>query len=308
MTATAAFTSVSASSTPPTPPTSLPAFSRLASATLLQRNASTSSSRSTTTTESTSSLVAVPIRPPPIQTRTAATPDAQLATSDTLEDYGSSEPERVPVYGGRGFMHNGPRMARQAGQSSSPPSIVTTSSPEAGRSSSLPSHQQAGYSPTTPRASRLPLPYDAVPVPTSPNQLRVTMDNDDDELVSPAPPFRKDASNSSPSSPTAYRSHGKARALSADDMATPTAGDRERRASGVSTHSNGSAQKKPSLRDYILGEELGRGSYSTVSWGLLAEGESVTLTSPRWWRQLLLQTRQCSRPRRVAPGGLQSRL
>ncbi|TXT04937.1 hypothetical protein VHUM_04020 [Vanrija humicola] len=276
--ATAAFAPVSASSTPPTPPTSLPAFSRLASATLLQRNASTSSSRSTTTTESTSSLVAVPMRPPPIQTRTAATSDAQLPTSDTIEDYGSNEPERLPVYGGRGFMHNGPRMARQAGQSSSPPSIVTTSSPEAAaRSSSLPPHQ-AGYSPTTPRASRLPLPYDHVPVPTSPNQLQVSMD-DDDDLGRPAPPFRNHSSNSSPSSPTAYRSHGKTRALSADDMGAPAAGDRERRASGVSTHSNGSAQKKPSLRDYILGEELGRGSYSTVVEATLAPNSSMMSSS-----------------------------
>ncbi|KAL1405182.1 serine/threonine protein kinase [Vanrija albida] len=105
------------------------------------------------------------------------------------------------------------------------------------------------------------------------------MDNDDDDLVGPAPPFRKDSSNSSPSSPTAFR-HGKARALSADDMATPIADrDRERRASGVSTHSNGSAQKKPSLRDYILGEELGRGSYSTVVEATLAPNSALSASS-----------------------------
>ncbi len=41
---------------------------------------------------------------------------------------------------------------------------------------------------------------------------------------------------------------------------------RKRRQSQTSAKSNGSAagQRKPSLRDYILGEELGRGSYSTV--------------------------------------------
>jgi len=42
--------------------------------------------------------------------------------------------------------------------------------------------------------------------------------------------------------------------------------ERERRQSQTSAKSSGSAgkQKKPSLKDYWLGDELGRGSYSTV--------------------------------------------
>lgn len=256
-----AATATSPASTPPTPPTGLPAFARVTSATLLQRNASTSSSVSTATSESSSSLVAVPIRPPPIQTRTAATPEAQLPT-DVATDYHEQEP--AGLYGGRGFARNGPRMARQAtdpprtfGPSGrQTPSIITT---DVGRSPSLPP-SATSVSPTTPRAPRPPLP-ESMKAPLSPQQVRVTVADDD----VPSTPSRAQLPVSSPGTPTTLRAGGKSRNQSMDSSHIALS-ERERRQSQLSTQSNGSAaSKRPSLRDYILGEELGRGSYSTVS-------------------------------------------
>lgn len=259
-----AATTSSAASTPPTPPSTLPIFARVTSAALLQRNASTSSSISTTTSESSSSLVAVPIRPPPIQTRTAATPEAQLP-SDAATDYDDSEPRGH--YGGRGFIHNGPRMKHTdepARSWSQPPAIVTTSSPTSAAQSLPPS-----LSPVTPKAARLGLAESMpAPIPVSPRQLRVTI-GDDDSPVSPA--RSRAGSSASPSTPTTAKVI-KGRTHSVDRSSNPNtnlAEPRERRQSQLSTQSNGSAvSKRPSLRDYVLGKELGRGSYSTVScWG-----------------------------------------
>lgn len=270
---TMAATAASPASTPPTPPTGLPAFARVTSASLLQRNASTSSSVSTATSESSSSLVAVPIRPPPIQTRTAATPEAQLP-SDVAADY--SEPEPAGMYGGRGFARNGPRMARQATEpprtfgpsGRQTPSIITT---DVGRSPSLP----PSLSPTTPRAPRLPLP-DSMMGPVSPQQLRVTVADDD----IPGTPSRAQVPHSNPGTPTTLRARAKSRNQSMDSNHVGIS-ERERRQSQLSTQSNGSAaSKRPSLRDYILGEELGRGSYSTVRFSLVMALTLARLFSP----------------------------
>jgi len=78
----------------------------------------------------------------------------------------------------------------------------------------------------------------------------------------------REVPRSNPTSPTANRISGvtgKQRTLSVDRQEPR---ERERRQSQTSAKSNGSAsgQKKPSLKDFILGEELGRGSYSTVSY------------------------------------------
>lgn len=239
----------SATSTPPTPPTSLPAFARITSASVLQRNASSSSSRSTTTSESSSSLVAVPIRPPPIQTRTAATPEAQ-PLSDSASGYASVDSEPGGIYGGRGFMRNGPRMARGATPVSTiatPHSLIIPND----RSPSLPPN--LSMSPTTPKAHRMPLPREYPNQPTSPAPIRVTIAADDSVYPGGQP------SPSNPTTPT----HRKPRSVS--DLDSARLESRERRHSQVSTHSNGSAaSRRPSVVDFNMGEELGRGSYSTV--------------------------------------------
>ncbi|BEI87169.1 hypothetical protein CcaverHIS002_0705150 [Cutaneotrichosporon cavernicola] len=270
-----AATAASPAGTPPTPPSGLPAFARVTSASLLQRNASTSSSISTTTSESSSSLVAVPIRPPPIQTRTAATPEAQLP-SDAGADY--SEPEPAGMYGGRGFARNGPRMARQA---TDPPRSIGTSGRQTpsiitcntGRSPSVPRN----LSPTTPRATRLPLPESMMTgAPHSPQALRVTVADDD----GPGTPARPQHTSSSPGTPTTLRGIPKSRNQSMDSSHAALS-ERERRQSQLSTQSSGSAaSRRPSRRDYIFGDELGRGSYSTVVLATAAANGALS-ASPR---------------------------
>lgn len=264
-----------ATTTPPTPPTSLPAFARVTSASILQRNASTSSSRSTTTSESTSSLVAVPIRPPPIQTRTTATPEAQLPSEGTpsydLEPSGG-------YYGGRGFIHNGPRMARQATMPvhHSLPHLITDDDSMPERSVSVPPH--ASRSPTTPRASHRSLDTDSapqLPLPVSPGPLSLSYDDGSDsksedksDTRSDIPtPSRGRQADSCPPTPSTARSGPRRRDHSADSstVAPSERTERERRPSHASANSTASsARARPSTRDFILGEELGRGSYSTV--------------------------------------------
>lgn len=163
------------------------------------------------------------------------------------------------MYGGRGFARNGPRMARQATEPPrtirpNGPSIVTCNT---GRSPSFPSN----LSPTTPRATRLPLPESMMPSASHSQQaLRVTVADDD----GPGTPARARHTSSSPGTPTTLRGVTKSRNQSMDSSHAALS-ERERRQSQLSTQSGGSAaSRRPSLRDYILGEELGRGSYSTV--------------------------------------------
>ncbi|KAK6907621.1 AGC/PDK1 protein kinase [Kwoniella mangroviensis CBS 8886] len=286
-------------SSPPTPPTNYPTFPRLSSPSI-NRNASTSSSRSTATTSSTSSVQAAPMRPPPIETSTAATSRSQLpsrAESGTESDAGYSArrgyggPELGSV-GGRGWGRNGPRSGRMTPShiittpSHSPPN-TNTSNAHCNRPST--SDSAATVSPSTPRAPRY---HGNSQDPTSPGPLKVTisldpMDTVDHDHHSNTPPSHasspirgREGHLTAPSSPTdPSRSPafvgGKQRTLSVDagpSWAHPgkrsgsADRERERRQSQVSTHSHsGSGQiKKPSIRDFVLGEELGQGSYSTV--------------------------------------------
>lgn len=278
----------SSSSNPPTPPTQYPQFPRLphasSSSPSIQRNASTSSSHSTTTTSSTSSLVAVPMRPPPIETRTAATTpinpsgdEEKKAGSRAGSGSESTRPDRFyhspqPTYGGRGFMRNGPR-SNMARQSTSPVPPIQTSSPDPnnplylassplkGKSTTLPLPLQ--LSPTTPRAQQAPWASQRNSEepegrsPEVPPMVYVT----ESGPSSPSSPRGRGGLASVPSSPRAQMN--KPRTLSVGVKAERDA-ERERR---MSQASNGSATgtRKPSVKDWIFGEELGRGSYSTVS-------------------------------------------
>lgn len=281
----------SGSSNPPTPPTNYPQFPRLphasSSSPSIQRNASTSSSRSTTTTSSTSSVMAAPMRPPPAETRTAATTPIQ-AGEEAGDSAGSragsgSESRRPdqnyyhspqPKYGGRGFMRNGPRTGMARNGTSPIPPIQTSSpdpssplahhsSPLKGKSTTMPLPQ---LSPTTPRAphagwasqQQTDEPESSSRSPDDPPMVFVT----ESGPSSPASPRGRGGLHSLPSSPRMSNTN-KPRTLSVDARSERDA-ERERRMSQVSTASS-AASRKPSARDWIFGEELGRGSYSTVS-------------------------------------------
>ena len=231
------------SSNPPTPPAFT--FPRLpssvgSSSSSVQRNASSSSSLSTRTTSSTASLAAVPIRPPPLQTRTAATDSAQLP-SDALDR------DHAHAHSSRGIMRNGPRTAR----STLVPAIVTDSPPRSGTEPYAPSSK----SPTTPRASQVGWERSESPV-----GMRMTVSMDPANGNTPRGRELSGARSHASSSRT--QSTGQAgREVSADGI--PKEGERQRRPSTASAQST--MPKKQSIKDWILGEELGRGSYSTVS-------------------------------------------
>ncbi|WVR05603.1 hypothetical protein IAU60_002624 [Kwoniella sp. DSM 27419] len=281
-------------SSPPTPPTNYPSFPRLSSPSI-QRNASTSSSRSTTTVSSTSSIQAAPMRPPPIETSTAATSNSQIpsrAESENESERGAPRLESVRggLRGGRNWGRNGPRTGRIATPTSaytpshSPPPILHT--PQSRRPSASDAGSIHNLSPTTPRGPQLP-PRDPLP---SPGPLRVTVSmaqndmahHESRSLSAPGDRFfpvrGRGGHLTAPSSPTDTARPGsvgmKQRTLSVDgapssamDRRTGSAGsDRERRQSQASSHSQTASApiKKPSIRDFILGEELGQGSYSTV--------------------------------------------
>lgn len=282
----------SSSPNPPTPPTLYHQFPGLqhansSSPPSIQRNASTSSSHSTTTSSSsTSSLMAVPMRAPPIETRTASTTPIQPGTGDEMSPEssrtgsgsGGQKPDRFyyspqPKHGGRGFMRNGPRSGGMARQSTSPVPHIQTSSPEYGqlslssspldgKSTTMPIPQQ--LSPTTPRALQAPWATE--------NQV------DDPEVRSPEDPPIVFVTESGPSSPSSPRGRAGLRSVPASpraqtvkprtlsvDVRTDLDLERERRMSQASNGSNSGA-RKPSARDWIFGEEIGRGSYSTVSY------------------------------------------
>ncbi|OCF43220.1 AGC/PDK1 protein kinase [Kwoniella heveanensis CBS 569] len=288
-------------SSPPTPPTNYPTFPRLSSPSI-QRNASTSSSRSTTTVSSTSSLQAAPMRPPPIETSTAATSRSQLpsrAESETESERNLASsaysPDRGTI-GGRNWGRNGPRSGRMGitTPSRSPPPILNTAQNHRPSTSG----STATTSPTTPRQPRHLLVEDPSSVsPQGPLRVTISMDpmdhmNHDHRSVSPpsdpSSPITargREGHLTAPSSPTVpprapALMGNKQRTLSVDggnhrpvangrrsgSMDRQTERERERRQSQVSNHSHsGSGQiKKPSIRDFVLGEELGQGSYSTV--------------------------------------------
>lgn len=251
-------TAVSSSSNPSTPP--YPQFPRLPHASSgppsIQRNASTSSSHSNTTTSSTSSLAAAPMRPPPSETRTAATSPSQMVNDGTMPSNGDSK-----YSGGRGAIRNGPRsdMARHGTlpiPSHSPVAAPTSplslqSSPLHGKSTTAP----IPYSPTTPRApdSRWSTKRDA----SLENPPRVTITTSDPASTSPSSP-RGRGLGIDTSSPV----QNKSRTLSVSGKSERDL-ERERRMSQASNGSS-SGMRKPSAKDWVFGEEIGRGSYSTV--------------------------------------------
>lgn len=168
-------------------------------------------------------------------------------------------------------MHNGPRMARLATMPVTPsrPSLNTTSihdMPE--RSVSVP--PSATRSPTTPRASHLSLNTDSaphLPLPVSPGLMSSAYESTDDDLL--PPPSRGRYADSCPPTPSTARSGPPRRREHSADSSTVAPSERterERRPSHTSVNSAASSvtRARPSTRDFILGEELGRGSYSTV--------------------------------------------
>ena len=305
----------SAAAGPPTPPMAYPNFPRIPQGAhshsshsahgsasgsspssphpSVQRNASTSSSRSNTTSSSTSSLLAAPIRPPPIETRTAATttpvnlPSRPSSTDTSFASpanghgngfaygnghggsgYNSDAEPPVGHYGGRGFSRNGPRTARQA-TTPLPPAIVTyPHQPLRGETyGGGPTVPYPPLSPTTPRALHSSWFANEDLRPDTPEQrgpVTVTVSLDDVTPPMAGPSRGRSGIGSTPASPIARAQ----RNLSVDGRRPSTADgtmtDRERRQS-VASQGSASGQRKHSLRDYVLGEELGRGSYSTVS-------------------------------------------
>lgn len=175
-------------------------------------------------------------------------------------------------------MHNGPRMARQATMPvhHSLPHLITDDDSMPERSVSVPPH--ASRSPTTPRASHRSLDTDSapqLPLPVSPGPLSLSYDDGSDSKVEDKSDTRSDIptpsrgrqADSCPPTPSTARSGPRRRDHSADSstVAPSERTERERRPSHASANSTASsARARPSTRDFILGEELGRGSYSTV--------------------------------------------
>ncbi|KAK8865634.1 hypothetical protein IAR55_000779 [Kwoniella newhampshirensis] len=219
--------------------------------------------------------------------------------------------------GGRGgWGRNGPR-AGTSGRMMSPPAIIT--SPAASPPSIIHSFTSnrarpstagtitTGTSPTTPRAPRSFGSQQDSSSPVS-TPLRVTISMDPMDNLShehhpngasfslaagPSSPVRgRPGTLTTPSSPTMSMAPGlqnKPRTLSVDagphwsDRRSMSA-ERERRQSQVSTHSHTSSSqyRKPSIKDFVLGEELGQGSYSTVFAATAASTSSTNSpTSPR---------------------------
>lgn len=280
------------------PPPSSP-YSHLIAPTIT-RNHSSSSSRSTTTCSSTSSVQAAPMRPPPIETSTAATSRSQLPSNRHSEN----EAEHDTTYtspglsvGGRGGLaRNGPRSNRlgTSPQTRHVPLSIGALSPSPSPILNVGSKRQSntepvsGTSPSTPLSKSFLAQQDVSPS-SSTIPLRVTISVDPNDRLSHdreshsverhrtqghSPVRGRHGHLSTPSSPTSsYRAlTGKPRTLSVDagqnwggnQRNRPRDGDdRERRQSQVSSASSGGL-KKHSLDDWVLGEELGVGSYSTV--------------------------------------------
>lgn len=187
--------------------------------------------------------------------------------SGSTTPYGSPEYHSPSaIYGGRNFQRNGPRMGGVGAnrQGSIPlPSIITSDTPTRAASVPLPDPSLGpGRSPTTPRAGRF-LDPDELEVGGSGSSLRPHRMSGSTIGGGGSPNLN--LRGSFPSSPTAEYGSGyanmKGRALSAGTRDH----SRERRQSVASARSSGSGRAKESPSDYIFGEELGRGSYSTVS-------------------------------------------
>ncbi|RXK42524.1 AGC/PDK1 protein kinase [Tremella mesenterica] len=244
----------------------------------VQRTDSTSSSHSATTNSSTSSLIPAPIRLPPIETRTATTTlpiPAPEPRSPPRTRRGSTD-DSLP----RGFTgtRNGPRVSQPR---PGPPAIITSpptthsSVPSIGLG---PGSSQTSWSPTTPRAwspwwdnSRPETPEDGPP--------RVLVSNEEG-----VPGPSRGRPGSTPGSPAmGEKGH---RTLSVDGRRPSKVEEKERRGSHASQMSGGKG--KPSLKDYIIGEELGRGSYSVVVRAIAATS-NTSPTSPRPPRQYAIK-------------------
>ncbi|WVO13382.1 hypothetical protein L204_100997 [Cryptococcus depauperatus] len=267
----------------------------------LSRNASTSSARSVTTCSSTSSLQAAPMRPPPKETSTAATSKSQLPSRNQSESEGEPNSIRyngpgLGVGGRAGYGRNGPRaniLSLSPQQACVPPEVgVRPASPSSIRhnltSRETNEEDTLGILPSTPVNPHLRSQQDA----TLSNGPRVTISVDSSnrlsdehdphdeksynfsqtERLTPTTHRGRSGRLTAPSSPTnSTRDLGrKARTLSVDTGSTrqtpmsrsSQSTERERRQSQVSTSS--SVGKKPSINDWILKDELGQGSYSTV--------------------------------------------
>jgi 3-phosphoinositide dependent protein kinase-1 len=182
-----------------------------------------------------------------------------------------------PGYGGRGFMRNGPRNEMQRHGTSPIPAIQTSSpgptsplalasSPLREKSTTLPHPHRV--SPTTPRAPNTP--WSSASSSNERNGRQVYSPDDPPRVMITTSPAASGSGTrgrggfaSIPSSPTQDYGVGKPRTLSVGGK-TERDLERERR---MSQASNGSSTgtKRPSARDWVFGEEIGRGSYSTVS-------------------------------------------
>lgn len=281
----------------PSPLPPYPALSRLRETSPLERNASTSSSRSTTTVSSTtSSLVAVEMRPAPKETRTAATATVIAGPSKSGSSSASNSSSDLPaairpssaggrggyhpsppegIYGGRGFQRNGPRVSASPSpslrgittSSSAPthrlPAIITDDgSPIAPRptSSYVPG---SGISPTTPRAGRfLPRRQSSdIADEDSSSGLQASAGN----IRSLASPY----ASKSRSSSTGGSIYGERRDERRQSVASARSAASAATTGTVTSSSGGGTRARETTADYVFGEELGRGSYSTVRVPLL---------------------------------------
>lgn len=249
------------------------------------------------------------MRPPPEKTRTAATPSSQLPSrpssaagpaaashlelsgignagpsgsgSDATRAYGNNGDYHSPsaVYGGRNFQRNGPRMGGGRHATGVLPAIVTSDAPMRSSSVPLPDNGPMGMgmgmslSPTTPRQSRF---YDTNDVDSSGSSLRPRTAGPGSGSVGGITNLR----GSVPASPTEMKSRG---------LSVGQEKSRERRQSGNSARSAGSSRPRESPSDYTFGEELGRGSYSTVVHAVRALPSGQSPTSPRPPRQYAIK-------------------
>lgn len=178
------------------------------------------------------------------------------------------------MYGGsssaRGGMRNGPR-SRQG--TLALPSIITTPDLIPSRASSVPlpidpTSERRHLSPTTPRASRFAESEDEAQ-PRSQQSGGSSSGNRRSSRVSSqgtAEPTSPLAASSNRSSAGSAMTERKGRTLSVGaDHGRSASADRDRRQSMASNRSAATGRVRESPKDYIFGEELGRGSYSTVS-------------------------------------------
>ncbi|TYJ51144.1 hypothetical protein B9479_008302, partial [Cryptococcus floricola] len=179
--------------TPPdlTGPSDVPLRPRLASPTI-SRNPS-SSSHSITTVSSTSSIQAAPMRPPPPETRTAATDKSQMGSryaSDAEDDAHYDGPRTGPAGGrGGGWTRNGPRTVTSAANLNQspqprypiPPSIITSSASPSPilTNRSRPRQEAAGGSPTTSRGASFAAAPDASLDGSAPLRVTISIDPED---------------------------------------------------------------------------------------------------------------------------------